>query len=225
MLDARARGQGGQDLVDVEGAVRERVGELVQDEQPVRLGGQVAPDLLPSLDGGARVVFWLGPQPGPARAHSVPGHGCSPAGSRMQVAQCQQRALLADAPFWALGELEDADGPSRGPGPQGEPEGGGGFSLAVTGMHGEQRLSAPFAGAEPVVGDCADLALRHQATASFARMMRASIWPACSRSGAARAARPGMVTSSAARWRAISPARPRRTGPSSASPTMLLAVR
>src|SRR6185437_15162124 len=220
VLDAGPGREHGEHLIHFEGAVADRVGELVQDEQPVGGGGQVPLDLLPAGLGRPLVVLGLGAQPGPALAHLVPGDAAALAAALVDGAERPQRGLLADLPLGALGELEHADGPAGRPGPQGQTEGGRGLALAVAGVNGQQRLGAALPGGEAVGGNRADLALWHQA-ASLARMRSASARAASSRPPGLAEVKPATVTSSAPRSRAISPARPRRTGPSSASTTTL----
>src|SRR5690606_37070840 len=100
VLDAGTARERLDDVVQVQPAPFERVGELVQDVEAVRLGGQVALDLRPALPRVLRVVVLGAPlaDPRPALAHLVPGDGPALAG----LAQHPQGALLPDPPLRRL---------------------------------------------------------------------------------------------------------------------------
>src|SRR6266516_3751789 len=207
MLLARPRGQRRNDLLDGHPAPRDRIGELIEDVQPVRLRGQVAAYLRPSLGGAARVVAPLiltaltsgvSLDPGPALPHLVPADrapGCC-------LTESPQRPLLANPPFRRLDELEHTDRPALAPGAQGEPEGRRALPLAWPGVDDHQRPVPALAGGESIGGHVRRLSLRHQAALRLA----------------ARTVR----TSGAA---ASPPASPSRTGPASQSTTMLATPR
>src|SRR2546430_1363067 len=209
MLVARPLVQCGHHVGDVDPAPLDRVGELVEHVEPVPLGFQVALDLRPTFGrlGGVVALVARPGQPRPALAHLVPGNGSALTGGRVMRAECPQRGLLADPPLWTLHELEHHHRPPGVPGAQRHPERGGGLALADPGVHGQDRLAAPFAGGEPVVGYLLDFSLWHQAALRVATARRPSADNWSRRRYSAR---------SAAASRA---ARPRRTGPDSQSTT------
>src|SRR5690606_521502 len=102
--------QGGDDVVEVDPAPGDRVGELVEDVQVVRLDGEAALDLLPSLGCGPCVVLGVALllRPGPARAHLVPLDRSALATLLVQATEALEDGLLPDAPLGGLHELEDA---------------------------------------------------------------------------------------------------------------------
>ena len=148
-------GEHGEHLVGGDPAAGHDVGELVEDQQLVGLGGDRGLDLLPSLLGQLFRGRVLALDPGPGRAHLVPGDaerlGC---------------LLLADLPLARLHELEDPDRPVLGPAAQHQPEGSRRLALALAGVHDQPRLGPPGAGGEPVRRHRLRHALRHQAALS-----------------------------------------------------------
>src|SRR3989440_9964873 len=133
-------------------------------------------DLRPTLGrlGGVVALVTRAGQPGPALPHLVPGDRGARSGGVVVRAQRAQRRLLADPPLRTLHELEHHQWPARVPGAQRHPERGGRLPLANAGMHGQDRLAAPLAGGEPVVGYLLDLSLRHQAAFRVATARRPS---------------------------------------------------
>src|SRR6266540_2898750 len=86
-------------LGGVDPAERQRIGELVQDQQLVGLVSDTALDLFPALAGQVGRVLEVSGDPGPAVAHAFPG----------DPAEGFRRLALADAPLAGLDELVDAD--------------------------------------------------------------------------------------------------------------------
>src|SRR6266487_1905911 len=218
MLLARPRGQRRNDLLDVHPAPRDRIGELIEDVQPVRLRGQVAAYLRPSLGGAARVVAPLiltaltsgvSLDPGPALPHLVPA-------DRAPGCCLTERPLLANPPFRRLDELEHTDRPALAPGAQGEPEGRRALPLAWPGVDDHQRPVPALAGRESIGGHVRRLSLRHQAALRLAaRTVRTS---GAAASCSSRISSPPSAAASP-------PASPSRTGPASQSTTMLATPR
>jgi hypothetical protein len=156
------------DVVDVEPAPLQQVGELVQHQETVGLGGQVALDLLPALT-GVRGVVLVGPVlagPRPALAHLVPGDRTTLTGG----AEDLERVLLTDPPLGALHELEDPDRPALVPRPQGHPERGRRLPLHLPGVDDEQWSVAPLPGGEPVLRYDVRHSLRHGQAALTTRV-------------------------------------------------------
>src|SRR5699024_7456972 len=157
--------QGLDDLVDVDPAPPEDVGELVEHIERVRLRGEAAPDLGPPLAGVGGMVL-LGPRlagPRPAGAHLVPLDGSPFAGLLVESAEGREGLLLTDPPLRGLDELEDPDRPPLVPAAQGEAEGGGRLALAGPPVDEDERGVATLARRESVVGGDGGLSLGHQA--------------------------------------------------------------
>src|SRR3989440_10248386 len=223
VLAARPVSQHGHHVGDVDPAPLDRVGELVEHVEPVCLSRQVALDLCPALGrlGGVVALVARPGQPGPALPHLVPGDRSALPGGVVVRAQRAQGRLFADPPLRTLYELEHHHRPPGVPRAQRHPERGGRLPLADPGVHGQDRLAAPFPGGQTVVGYLLDLSLRHQA--AFPSWAGTRARPAKRRS-TATARRPLGDKSSRRRYSARSApanraARPRRTGPDSQSTT------
>src|SRR5262249_6132596 len=218
----------------------DRVGELIQHVEAVRLRGEVPLDLLPALPGVGGMVG-LGARPGdprPALAHLVPGHRGALAGLLVHPVQCLEGGLLPGLPLRALHELVHDDRPALVPCTQRQPERGGGLALHLAGVHHDQRTVPALPGGQPVVRDDQRFPLRHHATSRSCLPGGATprnppmYWPGGttplepprrartdSRKGAAASS--SRRSRTPPRDRARAPARPSRTGPDSQSTTTL----
>ncbi len=120
VLSAGTLGQHLQNLVQVDPAAQQRVGELVQHVEPVGLRRHQFADVPP---GGARDLG-LGVQvataPGPGEAQSVrdPADGPALAGLAVQGVQGLEGDPLAGVPTGRLDELEHPDRPALRPATQ-----------------------------------------------------------------------------------------------------------
>src|SRR4051794_33731077 len=73
VLEARAIADDGDDLLGVDPAPLDRVGDLVEEEELELLGGDRALDALPALAGEVGGLLEITRDPRPAVAHLLPG--------------------------------------------------------------------------------------------------------------------------------------------------------
>ena len=189
VLEAGAVAQRGDDLVLVEPAELDRVGELVEEQELVALVGDPAADLGPALAGAVGGLLEVLADPRPAVAHLLP----------VDPAQLARGLVLADLPLARLDELEDAAAIAARPRAHEHPEGARRLALAVAGEDDEQRAVARLAALGIGAADVGDLGHAALLAAVGCRAASGSSWAPAARASSA--------------------ASPRRTRPSSPSKT------
>ena len=126
VLLAGAVGESVDDVVDVDPAPVDWVGEFVEEIEVMLFGVDAPLDFEPALLGVGGVIF-LGAGlagPRPARTHFVPFDGAALAGFGMEFVEAFEHRFLADLPLGGFDELEDTDVPALVPAAQGETKGG-----------------------------------------------------------------------------------------------------